>query len=323
MFPGGQFAEFTPIDPELCVWVEQVQQQIPDGWRFYRCNTELNKDNLAAGWYEDFLAVIPDEMRDTRITGALASFEGVIFAGFNRLIHVFDDPLDIPPGVFHYRGGDWGASAEHPFAWVWGYRDGIGDWTIYDEYWSPSQTMITEDHAMEVLEKSADWGWPWPAHIPIPDDTDPRYRRFDSPNYLDSFADPSRPGEIAEFNVRGIPTQPANNAVYAGIDTIRTLLKVNPSRNQARIRIHARCKHLIEELRKYRWMRGKRPEQGTILNPKVAAPQPLKRDDDTVDALRYMVHTVENRAGLKPGSTSSKPTIPRKYIQLARTEARR
>ena len=316
MFAGGQFAEFTPIDPELCVWVEQVQQDIPDGWRFYRCNTELNKGNLAAGWYEDFLAVIPDEMRETRITGALASFEGVIYPSFNRAVHVFDGPLDIPSGVFHYGGIDWGASVEHPFACVFGYRDGIGDWTIYDEYWSPSQTMITEDHAYEIMEKRLDWGWPWPRGYEQPEPTNPRYRVWDSPWHLEAYADPSRPGEVTEFNQRGVLTMPANNEVYAGIDTIRTILKVHPARNQPRLRIHARCKHLIEEMRKYRWERGRRPEQGTYLNPKVGAPKPLKRDDDMVDALRYMIHSVERRAGMKPGSTTTKPKDARKGIQL-------
>lgn len=323
MFPGGQFAEFTPIDPELCVWVETVQENIPDGWRFYRCNTEQNRSNLADGWYEDFIAVIPEEMRATRITGALATFEGVIYPSFQPAIHVFDGPLEPPLGVQHYRGVDWGASAEHPFACVWGYRDGIGDWTIYDEYWSPSQTLITEDHAMEILERSADWGWPWPEDIPVPPDKEGQWKSFQSIWHNETYADPSRPGEIAEFNQRGIVTARANNEVYAGIDTIRTLLKVHPRRNQPRVRIHARCKHLIEELRKYRWMRGRRPEEGTFLNPKVAAPTPLKRDDDMADAFRYLVHTVEHRAGIKPGSSTSKPTETRKSVQLAMGSARR
>jgi len=323
MFPGGQFAEFTPIDPELCIWVEQVQQQIPDGWRFYRCNTELNRQNLAAGWYEDFLAVIPDEMRATRITGALATFEGVIYPSFQPAIHVFDDATEPPLGVQHYRGIDWGASKEHPFVCLWGYRDGMGDWTIYDEYWSASQTLITEDHAMEILERSAGWGWPWPEHVERPPDNPDQYKSFESPWHLETFADPSRPGEIAEFNQRGIDTSRASNEVYAGIDTIRTMLKVHPARRRPRLRIHARCKHTIEEMRKYRWKRGRRPEQGTIMNPQVAAPTPLKLEDDCPDALRYLIHSVEKRIGIKPGSSTSKPAETRKSVQLATGSARR
>jgi hypothetical protein len=68
MFPGGQFAEFTPIDPVLSLWVEKAQDEMPEGWAFYRANTEANKPNLADGWYDNFFAAVPDEMIEVRRT---------------------------------------------------------------------------------------------------------------------------------------------------------------------------------------------------------------------------------------------------------------
>ena len=42
MFPGGQIAEFTPVDPELCSHLEEILDNLPAGWGVYRLNTECN-----------------------------------------------------------------------------------------------------------------------------------------------------------------------------------------------------------------------------------------------------------------------------------------
>lgn len=327
MFPGGQFAEFTPIEPELCLWVEKAMEQAAtdpkfEGWKFYRANTECNKANLAEGWFEQFFGTVGDEMVATRMTGALATFEGVIYQSFNPAVHVLDEeptnpklrdpnkvyfprmtPESMPAGVWHFRGTDWGASEEHPFAFGWGFRDGAGDWWIYDEYWSNRQDAITADHIAEI---NARWSWP-----------------EGNPFYGPNFADPSRPGEMNAFNAGGIPTMPASNDVYKGIDLVRSLLKINPRTRRPRLFIHKRrCPHLIEEMRKYRWMKGKRSTSGSILNPKVAQPVPLKRDDDSCDWLRYMLYSASMQTGVVPGSTQfSRDTAKRSGLQLDRSGA--
>lgn len=323
MFPGGQFAEFTPIEPELCLWVEKAMEQAAsdpkfEGWEFYRANTECNRQNLAEGWFDQFFGTVGDEMVATRMTGALATFEGVIYPSFNPAVHVLDEapakaaardpnklyfPREFPSGVWHYRAVDWGASEEHPFASGWGYRDGAGDWWIYDEYWNNRQDAVTSDHIEEIQTR-----WPWPAN---------------SPFFGPTFADPSRPGEMNAFNLAGIDTQPASNDVFKGIDLVRSLLKINPKTRRPRLFIHKkRCPHLIEELRKYRWKKGKKNTSGTVLNPQVAKPEPLKRDDDSVDWLRYLLYSAHTREGVVPGSTKfSRDTAKRAGLQLDRSGA--
>lgn len=301
MFPGGQFAEFTPIEPELCLWVEKAMEDerlAKAGWRFYRCNTELNKPNLADGWFEQFFATVPDEMIATRMTGALATFEGVIFPTFMPAVHVVGDEVIDPrkPGVWHYRGVDWGASASHPFAVVWGYRDNQGTWCIYDEYWSVDQAATAEDHAVRVKER-----WPWPA----------------GQLHGQTFGDPARPDLINTWNKCGITTGPGANDVYRGIDCIRAKLKLNPGTLRPSLLIHNRCVHLIEELRKYRWLKAK-PLVSGGLNVQAPKPEPLRKDEDTVCALRYMLFSVENSFGLAPGSMRYKePGQVRRSIQCA------
>jgi hypothetical protein len=348
MYPGGQFAEFTPIDPELCIWVEKVMDDVPNGWKFYRCNTACNVKNLADGWFDQFYATVPDELLQTRMTGALATFVGCIYPSFNPAVHVTSEPFTFPPGITHMRGIDWGASEEHPFACVWGYQDGMGDWFVYDEYWSADQTKITMDHAVEITARSLMWGWPPSPHVftsadkilirfvelvmerlneispqraawlerylAKPEDT-PHLRLADRFGY--SYADPSRPGEMTSFTRLGLLMAPASNDVYQGINCVRSLLKINPYSGKPRCYIHPRCIHLIEEMRKYRWKKGRTVSDGATLNPEVAKPVPLKRSDDCCDAYRYLVFSPTRDTKDTPNSMDHRELAPtRKSIQL-------
>lgn len=283
-YPGGCMAEFTPIDPTLCLWIERIQDKPPPGWKFYRCNTECNRPNLAEGWIEEFFAAVPDEMRETRMTGELASFEGVIYESFNKAIHVTgDEAFEFPNSAIHYRGLDWGFSAEHCFFCVWGYKDATGRWFIYDEYQNGQSSKTADDHAEVVYERSQLWEWPKPGV------QDSRYR--------DTFADPSRPDCLTTFQRHGIVTSMACNNVFEGIDHVRTLFKVHP-KHGPQIVIHERCVNLIEQLRKYRWLRGKRPEDNPgLLNPQAPVVGPMKRDDHGPDALRYLLFSESRSAG--------------------------
>ena len=338
MFPGGQFCEFTPLDPELCVAIERVMDDPPPGWAFYRLNTERNRENLAADWYEQFFAAVPDEMLATRKTGALATFEGVIYQSFNPAVHVVnDDAAVFLPGMSHYRAFDWGASADHPMAGVWAAQDGIGDTIIYDEYWDISQQKITQDHAGEFLARSIAWGWPEPEFFNEPGPNRTHYVRSVRKRvaelraamnghasglkdtgyryYGESFADPSRPGELNAFNYWGISTFPASNDVMKGIDLVRSRLKVNPITGRPRLFIHARCKHLIEEMRKYRWVRR---ANDSLTIQAAARPVPLKKGDDVADCLRYVLMSVERTRGATPTSTSSARIENRQDVFLDR-----
>lgn len=327
MFSGGQFAEFTPIEPELCIAVGKAMDS-PElrkaKWRFYRCSTKANRPNLADGWFDQFFATVAEESVETRMTGALAIFEGLIYQTFNSAVHVVGDDVitfSFTSGVRHHCAFDWGASAEHPFAGVWGYHDGVGDWKIYDEYWCADQGKVLMDHAIEILARSICWGWPEPDYFKEPkgwqvdyvEQVRKRVREIrpagaiwlSRQQHCESFGDPSRPDCLTGFNNYGIRTFPAANSVYKGIDCVRTHLKVNPITGKPRILIHKRCEHLIEELRKHRWKQSKKDTSGRMLNPQVAAPVPLKRDDDVADAFRYLLYSEQRSRGVEPSTDSS------------------
>lgn len=319
LHPGGQFCEFTPIEPDLCIWIERLMEETPDGWRFYRGNTEANRGNLATGAIEAFIATVPDELIETRLRGALASFEGAIYPTFSLAVHVVDDEIltRIPSGCWHAMGTDWGSSKEHPHTTLLGCIDGMGDWWIYDEYWCNEQSKTTYDHAQAVVERCAAWGWPT-TYGSIHGGRQ-RILKLNSsadPHFGVNFADPSRPGEINNFSIYGIPTMPASNRVYDGINLVRSLLKPDIKTGRPRLHIARRCRHLIDEMRKYRWRRSRKPTEGDYLNATAAAPVPLKRDDDTVDSCRYLIASFDRgRGGGDPERTRETPI--RKGVQLA------
>lgn len=314
LFPGGQFAEFTPLEPDLCVWLERLMEAPPPGWKFYRCNTECNAPNLADKAIETFLATTPDELVETRLRGALANFEGAIYPTFGLGVHVVGDDFRVPPGCWHCLGTDWGASAEHPHVTVWAAMDGIGCWYIYDEYWYAAQDRTGFDHAQEIVARCRGWNWPVVSRM------HPSIGRHiltivPGAFHGTNFADPSRPGEIHDFSSYGVPTVGAYNDVFAGISEVRRLLKTQPPMNKPRLFVSKRCRHVIDEFRKYRWKRGRKPSDGVFLNPTAPAPVPLKRDDDAVDAVRYAVVTGgRSRGGGSPVETARRNDSPKATI---------
>lgn len=310
-FPGGKMAEFTPIDPLLSIPLQTMleENRLPPGWQVFRCNTEcaVEAGHVSREWFDEFFGMLPVEMRAVRMIGAFASFEGLIYQSFDSRVHLVDE-VEIPRNVHHRRGIDWGFSREHPFVCLWGYKDGFGRWWIYDEYYSTDQSLQVSDHLYEVATRH-----PWPDH----------------PNWGTTWGDPSSPEHLRLANRLGeyvedcpnISMLPASNAVYEGIDYVRFLLKPVPTLGTPRLMIdRKRCPNLAREMQTYRW------EQGTArgLNPRAGRPKPLKKWDDAVDALRYMVFS-------EAGGEYNPESIPRTeqagrhgvHFKKSRTPARR
>ncbi len=289
-FPGSKLCEFTPIDPVLSAPLEELidNDRLPPGWNVYRANTRcaMEAGHVSKTWYDEFFGLISPDMRPVREIGAFASFEGAIYQSFNPHIHLIDDDeLDFPPGVKHRRALDWGAGPENAQVCLWGYKNGWGQWTIYDEYWSTDQNFTLHDHLKAIQDYYA-----WPAQ---------------HPDYGTTYADPSDPGNIRIASrlsqycpgYANMQMSPANNSVYEGIDYVKWLLQVCPVNGKPRLRIHKKnCPNLVREMRTYRWIRG--TENGR--NPTDSRGVPLKKDDHAVDTLRYLVFSEANAVGTTP-----------------------
>lgn len=307
-FRGGKMAEFTPVDPELSVALEDHLElgTLPEGWDVFRANTEcaLEAGHVTPEWYREFFGLVPDEMRLVRQIGAFASFEGAIYPSFNPAIHFTKPGWEIPPFLHHRRAIDWGFGPDNAFVCLWGCRDNVGRWFVYDEYWSTDQTRTIHDHLKIIHDR-----WPWP--------------QARNMYYGCTYADPSDPGNMRiaslfsnyQKGYENFDIQGASNAVYAGIEHVRWLLKFEPSLKSPRLIIDKEaCPNLSREMRTYRWEKGN--DRG--LNPRDARPVPLKKDDHCVDCLRYLTFSEANKAGIVP-ETKRRERETKKYgVQLDR-----
>ena len=91
--------------------------------------------------------------------------------------------------------------------------------------------------------------------------------------------DPAAPQQAEELRRAGLVVQAAMNDVQAGIDTVYSLFA------SGRLKIFRSCKWLLNEIENYTWEEAK--------GGKGFEDAPVKENDDAVDALRYVLHSVE------------------------------
>jgi hypothetical protein len=320
-FPGSKLCEFTPVDPNMSVEIEMMieEDDLPPGWKVYRANTEcaMEAGHVSKEWFHEFFGMVPEAMRETRMTGRFATYEGAIYPGFNPLVHlVGDDVISFPPNIHHRRAIDWGAGPDNPFAAIWAYRDSLGIWYIYDEEYSASQDKTTIDHLCDVQD-----AYPWPQ---------------ENPHYGNTYADPSSPDNIRiamklpmyAMDEDGVPRPPisitpASNRVLEGIEHVQYLLKVDKAlstpdhpNGRPRLYIHKEnCKNLARELRSYQWLRSSMMG----INPVNPRREPRKKDDHLADSLRYLTFSEAARAGGTIESRRKTGGAAGRSVRLAKT----
>lgn len=289
--PGLKLAEFTPVDPEQSYNLQEMieNDRLPPGWAVYRANTEcaMEAGHISKEWFDEFFGMIPEDMREVRMIGAWATFEGLVYQQFNPLVHLVDDDVvfpdgDFPPNVYHRRGLDWGFGPDNAFCCEFAYRNGIGEWYFYDEYYSTDQAFTVHEHLKAVADM-----WLWPREHPLYGMT------YADPSDLDSIRIASRFSQYHpdydSFNIgAGV------NRVNEGIDHVKTLLQKNPATNRPRLFIHKRnCPNLARQFQTYRWLRASK----NSINPRDARGEVLKKDDHAMDSARYLLFSEARRHG--------------------------
>ena len=188
------------------------------------------------------------------ILGKWVAAEGAVFQGWDENTMTVDE---LPELLQTYAVGvDYGT--EHPTA---GYalslgRSIEGGEPVHRLYlhheWSPNPRTRATDY--ELADRFQQWldGLPH------------------APQYL--YADPAAASFREELHRRGLTTHRADNKVLDGIRLVDSLLTTG------RLKVHADCTHLMDELPGYVWD-VKAAERGED--------KPVKLDDDHVDAMRY------------------------------------
>lgn len=291
-FPGSKFYEFTPLDPRLTFHLQQMQQsnKLPEGWEIYRANTAvaLEFGHCDPTWFKDFYGTLPEDQKATRLIGAWATFKNQVYQTFNDRIHCAE--IVAPDtGVYHVRAIDWGSGPENAFVCLWGFRNGLGQWFIYDEFWSTSGSM--QRNLEHVRERH-----PWPH------DRHSEWHRIEELRqwYGHTWADPAGRDWINWCNEQDfcgpLQMQGASNAVDPGIECVKRHLEVSEMIGQPLLIIDKeRCPNLFREMNTYQYEQGTGPISAR--NPKDARPVPLKIDDHACTIASMVVLT---KGGWKP-----------------------
>jgi hypothetical protein len=244
-----------------------------------------------------WLESLPPEQRAMRQKGKFTNLEGLVYVGWTRgtgerfgpghLCEPFDIPADWP----RFRGGDFGLSDATSIPWI--ARGDDDTLYVYRYLHEPSPTF--EEHAKWVASLEALLG-----------DT-----------IEGAWGDPSSPGEsaIETFSTAGVGFGVANKEVLGGISKVAERLRLRPD-GRPRIKLFtglqpkdaalippeyviSGCRVgmpgilkrkpgnvAVSELEAYRW------------DPKVKVPQPIKKDDHFLDALRYVVVGIDEWGSL-------------------------
>ncbi len=246
----------TPIRPQA--WLEEKFNNPPDNYEVFYAN--LNDNRISRGGYvadsviDALIAEWPEEVQETRIKGRFASFMGAVYKTFSKQTHVIPR-FNIPTSWERYRGIDFGFN--NPFVCLWMARDGDNRWYVYDEHYRAQTTLAI--HASRIKAISA------------------------ASSYIATHADHDAQ-DRAELWEYGVQTTPAKKAVRNGIEAVQRALKIQAN-GKPRLYIFDNCVNLIRELAAYHY-----PEGTDLRDPN---DDPAKKDDHTVDALRYIIYSTE------------------------------
>lgn len=278
-YPLDIACAFTPIDPQP--WLEEQLINPPASWDVFEFPLDDNRISRGGFIPDDLIDAMielwPPEVRATRRNGKWGSFLGSVYQTFDRKTHVVSEEQEqalffrdgkLPSGSEIIGSIDWGGSNPFVFLWVAKIPHLDNDFYVYDEYfWNPHLrgARRLEEHANEIKARNLKWGMEpirnWADHDPT---------------------------DVLEFFHLGIASQPAEKDKRPGIEAMRAVL--NPRQNLSdlnwpagRPRLHfaKRCENAIREHAGYRYKPGTDRQD--------APDEPMKINDHTADALRYLI----------------------------------
>lgn len=237
-------------------------------WHFQlRDNTFLSEEYI-----ENLIKSTPPGVwYDRGILGQWVAAEGVVYPGFSRDKHVIDQ-FDIPVEWPRYVGIDWGFT--NPLCVLWIAKSPDDILYVYDEHFMAGKLL--EDHSEIILAREAQ---------AVRRDEQDREMR---PRYVFRVSDHDTQ-DAAEFAKLGIPTRPAKKgrgSVSLGIEKVARRFVFKENKKAGLYILRGKADNLVRELGSYVWATG---------SEKTNEPEePVKKDDHTVDTLRYVVDELDN-----------------------------
>jgi PBSX family phage terminase large subunit len=217
-------------------------------------------DELESEYAGDFAA--------QELEGAFVAFEGLIYAEFDEMSHVWY-PSKVEPQNYAYTvaGVDWG------FA-------------------SPGVMLVAgvdADGRVDVLHEE------YVARRPIEDWAEVAAQLRNIYQVQTFYCDPSKPDYIQKLVDKGVDAVGADNTVETGISEVRKLLIQRGQRGVPHLRVNSRAQWLRSEFSQYVWMKRRIAGEGDV-----TLDVPKKAKDHALDALRYLVMGVRDIQGYVP-----------------------
>ena len=252
-------------------------QLLPESY----CVTSLDNpiyDDKEAAWAKTMLT--EDEYRE-QVLGLPTAMSGKIYPSFLKEIHVKDFKAEQwpPENSTHYLGWDFGYT--NPSAVLKVSVDADGICYVSGEIYRRRQTL--EEMVVAVADL-CDW-----EVKRIPSAT---LESVEEDESIEMVYCDWEPRTIREINEYGITARKVKTKdVHEGIRSVRRVMALRDNAKPG-IYIDHSCHNLIKELISYRYQEDRsRVEKGM---PEA----PVKKNDHAVDALRYVIHSIESLANV-------------------------
>lgn len=232
--------------------------------------SEKMRERLKKRWAEN-----DPMMLEARVKGRWVHFAGLIYPDFRD-----DEPIVVPdrpipranaqakPEVPVYCGIDPGINKDHKAAMVFAWLDPDD---VMEVFWAQKFQDLNVEQIAEIY---------WAVLKEF--DFTPRWNVID-PSSRNRNAATGRSMQWA-FEQQRIFTIPGQNDRRAGFNEITTRLQTG------RLKIHRSCEQLRDEFQKYRWKQARGQTEDA------AKPEPIKINDDLLDALRYLAMSMPVKA---------------------------
>ena len=231
--------------------------------------------HLPEGYVDGMLATWTKDKIDREILAKWDSFAGMVFSEFNRAIHVIK-PFVVPKEWTRVIGADHGY--RNATAWVWGAVDYDENVYIYKEFYEKEWLIEEICKGNKKINK--------PGVIQLCRGEKIDQVRIDPSTRAVKSQSGSSDYDVYKDNLpQDFPLMLANNDVTAGIDRVKSFLKINPKTNKPKVFIFETCVNLIDEICKYRYKELRHGQVGRFSDKE----EPVKVHDHAVDALRYLI----------------------------------
>lgn len=224
----------------------------PENYEWFNW-TSFDNPHLPEEFITDLKNIPDSPYKDQEVLGKFTSFEGQVYKMFDPAVNIISKK-DLPIMKEYIYCCDWGYT--HPLVGIIIGFDSDGRAYVVEEYYERgSRVPILIDWMLERKEK---------------------YK------LNEGYGDPSEPQFIMEFDEKGLNMYPADNSVAPGIRTVSEML-VPAGDGKPRLFVVEDCENTLEEFTNYKYKDNSADVAGKD--------EPVKLNDDAMDALRYGLHT--------------------------------